>query len=117
MNRFLNAGLTLTAAMLASTVMASAATMLTAKDGMTLYIFDKDSAGVSNCYGTCAHNWPPYMAKSGEKMGEGWSTVKRKDGALQWAYDDKPLYFFAGDAKQGDKTGDGIGGIWHIVTE
>ena len=26
-------------------------------------------------------------------------------------------YFYAGDKKKGDKTGDGIGGVWHIVSE
>jgi predicted lipoprotein with Yx(FWY)xxD motif len=117
MNRFLTVGLTLTAALLASTIMVSAATMLTAKNGMTLYVFDKDTGGVSTCYDACAQKWPPYAAKSGEKMGEGWSSTKRKDGSLQWAYDKKPVYFYAGDKKKGDKTGDGIGGAWHIVSE
>jgi Secreted repeat of unknown function len=32
-------------------------------------------------------------------------------------YDGKPLYFYSGDKKKGDKTGDGIGGVWHIVSE
>src|SRR5579859_5243951 len=26
--------------------------------GMTLYVFDKDTSGVSNCYGGCANIWP-----------------------------------------------------------
>ena len=117
MKRFLSLGLTLTAAVLATTIVASAAGMLTAKNGMTLYIFDKDSAGVPTCYDACAQKWPPYVAKSSEKMGQGWSTVKRTDASLQWAYDKKPVYFFAGDKKKGDKTGDGFGGIWHIVAE
>ena len=43
--------------------------------------------------------------------------MKRKDGRLQSTYDGKPLYFYAGDKKKGDKTGDGIGGVWHIVSE
>jgi len=43
--------------------------------------------------------------------------VKRKDSSLQWAYDGKPLYFYAGEQKKGDKTGNGIGGIWHIVNQ
>ena len=28
-----------------------------------------------------------------------------------------PLYFYAGDKKNGDKTGDGKGGVWHVVAE
>ena len=68
----------------------------------------KDAAGTPTCYDDCTKKWPPYLAKSGETMGEGWATVKRKDGSLQWTYDGKPLYFYSGDKKKGDKTGDGI---------
>jgi len=50
-------------------------------------------------------------------MGEGWSLAKRKDGKSQWAYDGKPVYFYSGDKKKGDKSGDGVGGVWHVVTE
>ena len=32
--------------------------------GMTLYIFDRDASGKSNCNGACATNWPPLMAPS-----------------------------------------------------
>src|SRR5258706_7110801 len=30
--------------------------------GMTLYTFDKDTAGVSTCYGGCAQIWPAYTS-------------------------------------------------------
>ena len=96
---------------------ASAATVLTAKNGMTVYVFDKDAGGTSACYDACSKQWPPYLAKSDGKMEEGWATAKRKDGRLQSTYDGKPLYFYSGDKKKGDKTGDGIGGVWHIVSE
>src|SRR5919199_2739139 len=36
-------------------------TLVDAK-GMTLYTFDKDSAGKSACNGPCAGNWPPLAA-------------------------------------------------------
>jgi len=96
---------------------ANAATVLTAKNGMTVYVFDKDAGGTPACYDACSKQWPPYLAKSHGKMEEGWATVKRKDGRVQSTYDGKPLYFYSGDKKKGDKTGDGIGGIWHIVSE
>lgn len=96
---------------------AQAATLLTAENGMTLYIFDKDKGGVSACYDACAVMWPPYAAKAGEKKGEGWTTVERKDKSLQWAYDGKPMYFFKGDTKAGDKKGDGMKGVWHVIME
>jgi predicted lipoprotein with Yx(FWY)xxD motif len=96
---------------------ANAATVLTAKNGMTVYVFDKDEGGTPACYGACSKQWPPYLAKTDGKMEEGWATVKRKDGQLQSTYDGKPLYFYSGDKRKGDKTGDGIGGVWHIVSE
>jgi len=35
----------------------------------------------------------------------------------QWAYKGKPLYFYVGDTKTGDKTGDGRNnGVWRVVT-
>ena len=42
-----------------------------------------------------------------------------KDGkpAKMWAYNGWPLYTFIKDAKPGDVTGDGVGGVWHVVKE
>lgn len=87
---------------------------LTGAKGMTLYSFDKDAGGQSACYGECAAKWPPFV-DAGAKLGKGWTTVARKDGAKQWAHDGKPAYYFAGDKKAGDKTGDGLGGVWHVL--
>lgn len=105
------------AALLLAAGSVSAAGMLTAKNGMTLYVFDKDTGADSTCYADCAAKWPPYLGKNGAKMAKDWTMTKRKDGKLQWAYDGHPLYFFAGDKKKGDATGDGLGGIWHVVKE
>ncbi len=93
---------------------AAAHANLTARDGMTLYTFDKDPAGASVCYDDCAVNWPPYIAKSGDDM-PGLSTVERKDGSKQWAKDGKPLYFWVGDTAAGETNGDGVGGVWHVA--
>ncbi|MCB4770951.1 hypothetical protein LGR54_20275 [Ancylobacter sp. Lp-2] len=96
---------------------ALAAGMLTGAGGKTLYVFDKDTGGMSACYDACATNWPPYLGKTGDAMKTGWTLVPRKDGAMQWAYDGKPLYYFAGDKKAGEKAGDGRNGVWHVVND
>lgn len=83
--------------------------------GMTLYTFDKDAAGTTNCYDKCAVNWPPFAAAADAKSEGEWSVVERKDGSKMWAYDDKPLYTFIGDKKPGDVTGDGKMGVWHVA--
>ena len=43
--------------------------------GMTLYIFDKDTAGASNCNDQCAINWPPLMAAADAKPAGQWTVV------------------------------------------
>lgn len=100
-----------------STVASQAAGMLMGSNDMTLYVFDKDKGEVSSCYDACATKWPPYLGKEGDKMAKDWALVKRTDGKMQWTYDKKPLYFFEGDKKKGDKAGDGMGGVWHVVAE
>ena len=87
--------------------------------GMTLYTFDRDTAGSgkSACNGTCAANWPPLPAAGDAKAAGDWSIVTRDDGAKQWAFKGKPLYLWAKDQKPGDKTGDGMNNVWHVVKE
>lgn len=92
--------------------------MLVGPNGMTLYTFDRDAAGSgkSVCNGPCAVNWPPLMASDSDR-GEGdWSIVTRDDGTKQWALKGKPLYYWIKDTKAGDKTGDGVQNVWHVVT-
>ncbi len=84
--------------------------------GMTLYVFDRDTAaGKSACNGPCATNWPPLMAAAEAKDMGSWSVITRDDGGRQWAYKAKPLYTWAKDTKPGDVTGDGFNSIWHVA--
>ncbi|MER8723200.1 hypothetical protein NKJ72_19770 [Mesorhizobium sp. M0045] len=83
--------------------------------GMTLYTYDKDEAGKSNCYDKCAANWPPLKADANAKAEGEWTIVDRTDGTRMWAYEGKPLYTFIKDKKAGDVTGEGVGGAWHIA--
>lgn len=83
--------------------------------GMTVYTYDKDEvgSGKSSCVAACAKNWPPVMAEGSPRPP--YSVVTRADGSKQLAHGGKPLYTFVKDKKAGDKTGDGVGGVWHIV--
>jgi predicted lipoprotein with Yx(FWY)xxD motif len=83
--------------------------------GMTLYVFDRDAAGKSNCSGQCATNWPPLAAPASAQASGDWTVIAREDGSKQWAYKGKPLYTWAKDAKPGDVTGDGVNNVWHIA--
>ncbi|HEX5126930.1 MAG TPA: hypothetical protein VFW00_09325 [Rhodocyclaceae bacterium] len=85
--------------------------------GMTLYTYDKDTAGSNKsvCNGPCAINWPPLMAKDTDQPVGDWTTITRDDGKKQWSYKGRPIYGWIKDTKPGDKTGEGVGGAWHVA--
>ncbi|TAK99631.1 MAG: hypothetical protein EPO09_00840 [Aquabacterium sp.] len=90
--------------------------VLTDAAGRTLYTFDKDQANKSNCQGGCLQNWPPYVAAptAGAKPINGVARFEHDD-MQHWTWNGSPLYYFIGDAKPGDRNGDGKGGVWHVV--
>ena len=84
--------------------------------GMTLYTYDKDiEPGKSSCYEECAKAWPPALAAADAKPFGPWSLVTRTDGAVQWAFQGKPLYGFANDTVIGEDKGNGAANIWHTA--
>ena len=90
--------------------------LLVSASGQTLYTYDPDgSSGKSACSGSCAAVWPPYAADAGAAANADFSVIVRGDGTPQWVYRGHPLYLFAGDARPGDKDGDGVNGHWHVV--
>ncbi|WP_438292314.1 hypothetical protein [Streptomyces sp. HUAS TT7] len=91
--------------------------------GFVLYRFDKDTAKPtprSNCYGTCAAQWPPAPAnghvtvKGIDKSLVG--TVTRNDGTQQLTLAGWPLYRYAKDDEPHEAYGQGVGGIWFAAT-
>ena len=90
--------------------------LVDAQKGMTLYTWDRDTMpGKSGCNGQCATNWPPLMVSGEAKDMGSWTVIVRDDGAKQWAYKGKPLYFWKDDKKSGDADGDGRNNVWHIA--
>ncbi len=87
--------------------------------GMTLYLFKKDTAGVSNCSAGCLKVWPPFLSQGSPAAGNGvmgkLGTVALADGSMIVTYNDMPLYYYAADQKPGDTTGQGVGGVWFVV--
>lgn len=90
--------------------------VMTDTKGMTLYTYAKDTPGMSNCTGQCLSNWPAYTAKSQTgNFPANISVIKRPDGTLQYAWKNKPLYYYFKDKDSGDAYGNGIGGVWSVV--
>lgn len=90
-------------------------TFLMDTNKMTLYVFDKDEKGKSNCYQQCAANWPPLTAAAGTELPGNFSLIQRDDGTMQVAYKGQPLYRWIRGKKPGDMTGDGVNGVWHVA--
>ncbi len=85
--------------------------------GKVLYVFDKDTEGRSVCVDQCAALWPPFAAPADVRASGAFSVITRPDGSRQWAVRGRPLYYYAGDTAAGQTTGDGRGGVWHVVRE
>lgn len=88
--------------------------------GMTVYTYDKDTAGTSTCTGPCAAIWPPVLTNGAPTGGTGVTasnlgTITLPDGSTQVTYNSKPLYYYSKDMAAGDANGNGIGGVWHVV--
>ncbi len=84
----------------------------------TLYLFDPDAQGNSTCYDDCAQVWPPLLlSATPEVLPPNVGIVTRTDGTKQVTYKKNPLYYFRNDKKVGDRKGDGLGGVWHILPE
>lgn len=95
-------------------------TVLTNAKGFTVYTFAKDTAGRSNCSGSCITYWPPVKgpvtAMAGVKGT--FSTITRADGTMQETWNGHPLYTYVGDTAPGQDKGNGLnlsGGVWNVV--
>jgi len=83
-------------------------------DGLTVYIFTKDTkdSGKSVCTGDCLVTWPALTVAAGETPTGGagvtgtLGTITREDdGTLQVTYNGLPLYYFKNDKAPGDANG------------
>jgi predicted lipoprotein with Yx(FWY)xxD motif len=89
--------------------------------GMTLYVFLKDAPDQSNCTGSCAQTWPPLLTQGNPTIGQGVDTsmvggAALADGSKIATYNKMPLYYFSKDTKPGDTNGQGIGGVWYVIS-
>jgi predicted lipoprotein with Yx(FWY)xxD motif len=83
-------------------------------DTSSLYTYDRDEPGRSNCNNACAKTWPPVAVSSNATAVGDWSPIVRPDTSKQWAYKGKPVYTYSHD-RPGQTTGDGVDGVWHVV--
>lgn len=100
-------------------------TYLTDGQGKSLYLFDADTSGVSNCNGACLQVWPALTIQNGQTPQVGGSatnnlisTITRSDGSKQVTYNGWPLYYYIVDKNPDDTTGQGVdsfGAKWWLI--
>ena len=102
-----------------STSSSSLGTIVVDTAGRTVYRYDADQQGASSsaCTGGCASAWPAVPAGSVAagvtgKVG----SITGVDGKPQATLDGWPLYYYADDSAAGQTTGQGIGGVWWVVS-
>ena len=89
--------------------------------GDTLYWYSKDmKGGPSTCTGSCLSAWPMVtgtpVAAMGVKFAGMLGSVKDATGVVQATYNGYPLYTYSGDMASGDTSGNGVGGVWHVIS-
>ena len=90
--------------------------------GMTAYFFNLDKAhsGVSACTGSCATIWPPITSTTVKPNVSGISgmlgTIELKGGKHQVTISGRPIYTYAPDKAPGQVRGQGVKGVWYVVS-
>jgi predicted lipoprotein with Yx(FWY)xxD motif len=92
--------------------------------GRTLYLFEKDTRGMSACSGSCVSFWPPLLKNGKMRVAPGikrslLGTIRRSDGRTQVTYGGHPLYRFSLDTAAGQTKGEGLddfGAHWYAVS-
>ena len=95
--------------------------ILVGPDRLTLYTFDNDTEGVSNCSGGCLGAWPPFLSDGDPVAGDGVTavvgTITRDDGTMQVTVNGFPAYYWQNDVVEGDTAGQGVGDVWWVFGE
>jgi predicted lipoprotein with Yx(FWY)xxD motif len=108
---------------------ASFGSVLTDKEGRTLYYFANDATATNTCTGGCEPIWPIFNIDnlSAKKLGTGleisdFTTITTASGKKQVTYKGRPLYYYAPlvsgtNVKEdaGKTGGENIGGVWFVA--
>ena len=103
------------------TVNGTSKSILTNAQGLTLYYRTSDAPPSTVCSGGCASAWPPLVMSSSSAPTSAASlpgklTIVADANGNQVEYNGHPLYTYSGDKASGQTTGEGVGGVWHVVT-
>lgn len=102
-----------------STAASSLGTIVVDTAGRSVYMYDADKQGATSsaCTGGCASAWPAVPAgKVAAGVTGKVGSITGIDGKAQATLDGWPLYYYVKDSAAGDTTGQGVGGIWWVLS-
>ena len=91
------------------------------EDGMTLYLFKKDSPGKSACGAAngCLEKWPVFYVDEFKHAAgfdpANFAVITREDGKKQTTYKGMPLYYYSKDKTADDTLGQGVDNVWYVA--
>ena len=100
----------------------SAGYVLATSTGRTIYWYGGDikGSGESTCSGSCLTTWPAVtgtpVAAPGVRLAGQLGTITRPGGVVQASYNGYPLYTYGQDMAAGQASGNGVTGVWHVIT-
>jgi predicted lipoprotein with Yx(FWY)xxD motif len=97
--------------------------LLTDGHGRTLYLFEADKPNVSKLSAAGLSIWPPFAATGKPQARSGAlaakiGTITGTNGKAQVTYDGHPLYYYVGDTKPGQTSGQALnqfGAEWYVL--
>jgi predicted lipoprotein with Yx(FWY)xxD motif len=97
---------------------------ITDAQGRTLYLFAADKPNLSTLSAAGRAFWPPFTSTSrpsaaGGALAGKIGVVSNAAGTSQVTYNGHPLYYFVGDRKPGQITGQGLnqfGARWYVLS-
>jgi predicted lipoprotein with Yx(FWY)xxD motif len=102
-------------------VQSSLGLILTNGSGRTLYTNVRDTSTTSVCTGSCTSTWIPLTVSGTPTAGNNvqsslLATFTRPDNGHQVTYNGHPLYTYSGDQSSGLTNGQGVAGMWYVVS-
>jgi predicted lipoprotein with Yx(FWY)xxD motif len=88
---------------------------------LTVYLYTADHGNKSHCSGACAKAWPPVTTVAKPKVSGGAragliGTIRRSGNVKQVTYKGHPLYYFAADKAAKTSNGQGLEGVWYVLS-
>ncbi|SKB52821.1 Predicted lipoprotein with conserved Yx(FWY)xxD motif [Arthrobacter sp. 49Tsu3.1M3] len=96
--------------------------IVVADQGLSVYFFAKNTkdSGNSVCTGACLTSWPAVTSPTATPPVNGVTgkvgTIPTADGKMQVTINGLPIYYYSKDQTAGDINGQGVGGVWYLVS-